>query len=95
MSVSPTSTSAKVFEANWKLNGASSVAFWSAIGLATVGASLALATVSTNWSSTKAAEPSVARTVIVTGPTSAFAGVPLKVLVAASKLSQAGRPEAV
>ncbi len=93
--MSPASTSAKVLAANWKLNGLSSVALWSAIGMATVGASLVLATVSTNWSSTKAAEPSVARTVIVTGPTSAFAGVPEKVRVAASKLSQAGRPEAV
>ena len=38
---------------------------------------------------------SVARTVIVTVPTSALAGVPLKVRVAPSKMSQAGRPLAV
>ncbi len=58
--------------------------------MATVGASLTFVTVSTNESVAVALLPSLAVTVIVSVPTSALAGVPLKVRVAALKLSQLG-----
>ena len=90
MSVSPTSTSEKVFAANWKLNEISSVAFWLGIGLATVGASLTLATTMLKVSETVPPLPSLAVTSIEIVPISEFDGVPLKVRVRGSKLSQAG-----
>ena len=76
--------------ANWKLKAASSVAFWSAMAFATVGASLVLATVRWKVSSTDAAVAVVAVTLTEIVPTSPFAGVPEKVRVAALKVSQAG-----
>ena len=60
--------------------------------MATVGTLLVFATVMSNVSLAKAALLSVAVTVTETMPTSALAGVPLKVCVAASKLNQLGRP---
>jgi hypothetical protein len=50
-----------------------------------------LATVRSKLSSTQAPAVSVARTVMVARPASPSAGVPEKVRLAASKLSQAGR----
>ena len=58
--------------------------------MATVGASLVLATVTVNSSLTEALLPSVAVTLTVIVPTSPLAGVPLKVRVAGLKLSQLG-----
>ena len=58
--------------------------------MATVGASFTFVTVSTKESLAVALLPSFAVTVIVSAPTSALTGVPLKVRVAALKLSQLG-----
>jgi hypothetical protein len=80
----------KVLAGRVKLKAVSSVAAWSPIGVATVGASLVLFTVRTKLSLALAPLPSVAVTVIVALPTSALAGVPVKVRVAASKASQLG-----
>ena len=92
---SPTSTSANVLAANAKLNTASSVALRSGMALATVGASLVLATVIRNVSLTVVSLASFAVTVTSTSPTSAFSGVPENVRVPALKLNQPGRPLAV
>ena len=89
--MSPTSTSLKVLAAKVKLNAVSSVAAWSGIGLATVGASLLLLITISKLSLMMPPLPSSAVTVTVVVPTSAFNGVPVKVRVAALKLSQ---PEA-
>ena len=91
LSVSPTSTSAKVPAPKVKLKAASSVTVWSASGSATVGMSLLLSTVTRKSSDTAAPAESVAVTRRSIAPTSAFSGVPLKVRVVASKLSQDGR----
>ena len=76
--------------ANWKLNAASSVALWLVMGVATVGASLVLAATMLKVSLTEPPLPSSAVTSMFSVPTSPLSGVPLKVRVAASKLSQAG-----
>ena len=55
-----------------------------------LGTSLTLPTTRSKLSLAVAPLPSVAVTVMVTVPTSALAGVPLKVRVAASKFSQPG-----
>jgi hypothetical protein len=60
------------------------------MALATVGASLVLATVRRNSSLAKVPEPSVAVTLMSMAPTSALAGVPLKVRVAGSNASHGG-----
>ena len=73
-----------------KFKALSSATVWSAMALATVGASLVLVTVMVKVSDTVPPLPSLAVTVTLTGPTSPLAGVPLKVRVLASKLSQAG-----
>ena len=67
-----------------------SVAAWLAMAVASVGASLVLVTVRLNGSLTATPLVSVAVSVMLTTPTSALAGVPLKVRVAALKLSHAG-----
>ena len=74
-----------------KVKAWSSVAVWSAIGLARVGASLMLATVTLKVS--KASAPALSVTVTTTSrvPTSPLAGVPVKVRVAASNFSHAGK----
>ena len=58
-----------------------------------VGASLVLATLMAKVSLMSIPATSVAITCTLMEPTSAFNGVPLKVWVAASKLSQVGRAE--
>ena len=88
---SPTSGSTNVFVRNVNENRVSSVAVWSAIGFATVGASLVLATTMSNVSLAVALLPSVAVTVIETVPTFAFSGVPENVRVPALKLNQPGK----
>ena len=79
VSVSPESTSVND-EVTSRLNEASSAVLKSAIGEATVGASLVFATVRTYESLTDALEPSVQVTTIVCVPTSALTGVPLIVV---------------
>jgi len=61
------------------------------MALVTVGASLMFSTVSANVLLMLAPAASVAVTLTEIVPTSPFAGVPVKVRVVASKLSQAGR----
>ena len=73
-----------------KLNTASSLVVWSAIGAVTVGASLVLFTTTLKTLLTPAKEVSVAVTRSESVPTLAFSGVPLKVRVAALKLSHVG-----
>src|SRR5205085_2613972 len=90
VNVSPASTSAKVFSAKVKVNAKSSVALWSAIGFATVGALLELRTVSVNVSLTLALLLSVIVTLTDNVPTSEFNGVPEKVRVAPVNVSQDG-----
>ena len=80
----------KVLATNVKLNAAPSVALWSASALATVGASLVLATAMLKVLVTEPPLPSSAATSMLTVPTSPLVGVPLKVRVAASKFSQLG-----
>ena len=75
------------------MRGRSSLAVWSAMGCARVGVSFTLATVTSKLSLTLKPAASVAVTLRLTGPTSAFSGVPLKVRVAASKLSHCGNAE--
>jgi hypothetical protein len=60
------------------------------MALASVGASLTLDTVRRNSSLAKALELSVAVTLMSMAPTSALAGVPLKVRVAGSNASHDG-----
>ena len=91
VSVSPASTSQKLRPGSVKLKAASSVAPWSVTGEATVGASLVLATVITKSSNTDALPVSVAVTLTVIAPTSAFSGVPLNVSVVVLNASHAGR----
>jgi hypothetical protein len=79
----------KVLAGRVKLKAVSSVALGRDRG-GEVGASLVLFTVRTKLSLALAPLPSVAVTVIVALPTSALAGVPVKVRVAASKASQLG-----
>ena len=74
VSVSPTSTSAKLPETS-TLYAVSSVAVSSACAVARVGASLVLVTVRSNVSVTDAV-PSLAVTTTVDVPTSALTGVP-------------------
>ena len=88
--MSPTSMSAKVLAGTVKVKTLSSVADWSVIGAASVGASFALATVSVKLPLACAPALSVAVTRSTTAPTSPLVGVPLKRRVAASKLSHAG-----
>ena len=83
----------KVSAGTWKLKGLSSVAVRSGMGLATVGASLVLLTVSSKVSLTVPPLPSSAVTAILKIPTSSLVGVPLKVAVLALKLSQLGKGE--
>ena len=73
-----------------KAKALSSVAAWSAIGSASVGASLALPTASVKLPLACAPAPSVAVTLMSIAPTSPLAGMPLKVRVAALKDSQPG-----
>ncbi len=61
-----------------------------AIAFATVGASFEFATTTLNVSVTVPPLPSSAITSMEIVPTSSFAGVPLNVRVAASKLNHAG-----
>jgi hypothetical protein len=64
-------------------------------GSVTVGASLTLLTVSVKVRATLSPLVSVAMTVTIVVPTSALAGVPVKVRVAPLKISQPGSPDAV
>ena len=82
--------SVKVPDGSVKANGRSCVADWPAIGRANTGASLTLATVSMKPPLTETLLLSVAVTSRLSEPTSALAGVPLKVRVAASKASHDG-----
>ncbi len=95
-SVSPGSTSVNSAGGKAKWNGAVVEAAWLAMLPASVGASSTFATVSVNSSLTCAPEPSVAVTRTLIAPTSTFAGVPLKVWVLVSNVSQVGSvpPEA-
>ena len=63
---------------------------WSAIALASVGASFVLPTVMLNVSEIAVLLPSVAVTFTASTPTFAFKGVPLNVRVAAVNVSQEG-----
>ena len=74
-----------------KLKLASWLAVCAASGTARIGASLVLRTVIAKSSDTLAPAVSVAVTRTSTVPTSALAGVPLKVPVLRSKRNQAGR----
>jgi hypothetical protein len=89
-SESPASGSTKVAAGSWKRTATSLPVLWFGSGAASVGASLTLAVVSTKSAKADTLEASVAVTRIVSAPTSALPGVPLKVCVAASKLSHAG-----
>ena len=91
VSESPASTSLNVFAGNINTNAAFAVAIWSGIKLATIGASLVLATVIRKLSVTVALLLSLAVTVTSTMPTFAFVGVPENVRVAGVKVSQLGK----
>ena len=67
------------------------MAAWFEMGASSVGASFTLSTVSVKLPLVCAPEPSVAVTRTSIAPTSALAGVPLKLRVAALKLSQLGK----
>ena len=72
------------------MKAASSLATWSAMALATTGASLVLAIVMSKVVDTAALALSVAVTLTVSRPTSSLAGVPEKVRVEGLKPSQDG-----
>ena len=91
VSLSPTSTSAKVEAGTLKSNSSSSVACWSAMALASVGASLVFSTVTLKVSVISSPALSVAVTSTSNELTSPLAGVPEKVRVAASNFSHSGR----
>ena len=93
LSLSPVSASVKASAARVKLKARPCVAAWSTRGGPSTGRSLALATSSAKVSSPCSPEPSVAITRMASSPTSALVGVPLKVRVVASKLSQPGSAE--
>ncbi len=76
-----------------RLKALSSVADWLPSGLATVGASLVLATVRVKVESAVAPALSVAVTLTLISPTSSLAGVPSKVPVAVSNVNHAGKAE--
>ena len=90
-SVSPASASVKVPAGGSSRKSAPSMASWPAIGRLSTGASLTLATLSTNSSNAPAPAASVAVTRISILPTSTLAGVPLNVRVLASNASQDGK----
>ncbi len=90
VSVSPTSTSVKLAGGTVKLKPASSSVDWSAMTAEAKGPSLVLLTVTVKSCVAVAPAVSVAVTRMVSTPTSPFRGVPEKLLVPGSKLSQAG-----
>ena len=83
--------SLKLPAASVKLNSWPCRPVWPAIGCASTGASLMLPTVRMKSPDALAPAKSVAVRRTDTLPTSALAGVPVKVRLAASKLSQAGK----
>src|SRR4028119_1828553 len=89
--MSPASTSLKVSAGMITLKSESSVALWSAIADATVGASLVLAIAKLKVLLTVAPAVSVAVTLMPRLPTFSLSGVPLKVRVVGLKLNQLGR----
>ena len=89
-SVSPVSMSAKAAAGKLRLNPLSSMVSWLPTGVAAVGASLTLTTTSTMSCAALAPATSVARTRSVRLPTSALVGVPLKLRLVASNVSQVG-----
>src|SRR3989337_2432496 len=88
--LSPASTSLKLAAGTVKLKPASSVLAWSEISTEATGASLMLAMLIVKFWEALAPDVSVAVTRTASAPTSSFKGVPEKLLVAGSKLSQAG-----
>ena len=82
--------SVKLFAGTVKLKARSCAAAWSPMGAATTGGSFTLATATVKVWLADAPAMSVAVTVRPRSPTSPLDGVPLKVLVAASKLNHAG-----
>src|SRR3990170_3424039 len=88
--LSPASTSLKLAAGTVKLKPASSVLAWLEISTEATGASLMLAMLIVKFWEALAPDVSVAVTRISRLPTSPLSGVPEKVLVAGSKLSQAG-----
>ena len=75
----------------WKLKAVPCLAFWSAIRLATIGASLTFSTAITKISLTDAPALSVAATLTFKFPTLSLVGVPLKVRVVGLKVNQLGK----
>jgi len=90
VSASPTSISAKVFDGTVYENVSPCLVLWAIRPLATVGASLVLATPMLNEVLALAPAMSLAVTTTLSEPTSPLAGVPENVPLEASKLSQLG-----